>query len=192
MRTLNKTLLIASVIGGLSIGTALSTPAMAETQIPAGAVKVETKTDVVTDKEFNPKGEVVVTETTTTITDIYEYDTNKDNFMDEDEYVTYSYTKIDHNGDGLVDEIEWNDYTNYWYSPLPMKHDPVVQKFVSYDLNGDGRLDRDEYEKAYDVKIYSAWDANQDGRVDRAEYETINRTYYDLDSDGIYEWHVVN
>lgn len=191
---MNKFLLLAGVAAGLTFGTTLSTPSMAaqDTTIPPHAVKVDTQTDVVTDTQFNTKGEVVATETTTTVTDVYQYDTNQNSYMDQDEYVVYSYTKIDHNGDGLVDEIEWNDYTNYWYSPLPVKYDPVKQSFKSYDLNGDGRLDRSEYEKAYDVNIYQSWDSNKDGRVDKGEYETVTKTYYDLDNDGIYDWMTVN
>lgn len=191
---MNKIVLLAGLAAGLTFGTALSSSAMAaqDTTIPPHAVKVDTQTDVVTDTQFNTKGEVVSTETTTTVTDVYQYDTNQNSYMDQDEYVVYSYTKIDHNGDGLVDEIEWNDYTTHWYSPFQVKYDPVKQSFKSYDLNGDGRLDRSEYEKAYDVNIYQSWDSNKDGRVDKGEYETVTKTYYDLDNDGTYDWMTIN
>jgi len=189
---MNKLLLLAGVAASLTFATTLTAQAATDTSVPPQAVKVDTNTDVTTDAKYNANGEVVATETTTTTTDVYQFDTNQNTYMDQDEYVVYSYTKIDHNGDGLVDEIEWNDYTNYWYSPLPIKHDPVKQSFVSYDLNGDGRLDRSEYEKAYDVNIYQSWDSNKDGRVDMSEYQTITKTYYDLDNDGIYEWMTIN
>lgn len=175
------------LLAGTVLGLGFSTPALADASANMeGAVKVDTQTDVVTDKIFNNDGEIVATTTTRTITDTYKFDTNQNGILDEDEYVAYSYTMIDHDGDGVIDEVEWHDYTTIWYEPVNVT--PRSGSFASFDLNGDGYIDATEYQQAYDVNLYRAWDSNNDGTVRMSDYEAMTRTYYDLDNDGLYEW----
>lgn len=196
MKTLNTLLLAGTAL-------ALASPALAETMItttttpatanaeiiaPPTAVKVDTKTDVVTDKTYNHEGEVVSTTTTKTTTDTYKFDTNSNGILDEDEYVTYSYHVIDYDRDGRVNNTEWNKYTTFWYEPYKVEMDPEVTTFVSYDVDGDGFIDTAEYSKAYDMNIYHAWDMDKSGSVDMVEYKSMTTTYHDLDKDGVYDW----
>ncbi len=190
---LYQTMLLAGTILGLG----MASPAHADTAVNAGAnvnldnaVKVDTQTDVVTDKVYNNDGEIVATNTTKTVTDTYKFDANNNGILDQDEYVTYSYTMIDRDDDGVVDDVEWNDYTKLWYQPVDVK--PRADAFVSYDVDGDGYIDATEYKKAYDVNLYNSWDANSDGSVQMSEYQTMTTTYHDLDNDGLYEWVTVD
>lgn len=181
------------LLTGTALGLGMATPALADTSASTqssanldNAVKVDTQTNVETDKVYNDEGEIVATNTTRTTTDIYKFDSNQNGVLDENEYITYSYTMIDHDGDGMIDDVEWNDYTEIWYEPVEIKPDSAT--FTSYDLDGDGYIDVTEYENAYDVDLYQAWDVNNDGHVRMSEYETITTTYHDLDNDGLYEW----
>lgn len=180
---LYTTLLLAGTVFGLG----MASPAMAETAVNLdNAVKVDTQTDVITDKVYNEDGEIVATHTTRTITDTYKFDANQNGILDQDEYVAYSYTMIDHDGDGLIDDVEWDDYTTIWYEPLDVK--PRGDSFASFDLNSDSYIDATEYQQAYDANLYQAWDSDNDGTIRMSDYETITRTYHDLDNDGLYDW----
>ena len=198
-----KTLLLTSTVLVFAAGA----PAMADTVnhsssttlttgaqdgVPAGAIKVDTDTDVKTNKVYNEDGEIVSTKTTTTTTDTYEYDVNRDQMMDESEYVTYSYSVIDYNNDGIVDDTEWRQYRTIWYQPEQVPVQAETRTFVSYDLNGDGVMDMTEYKSARDLNIYKAWDINHDGVVDVEEYQTITASYDDADKANIYTWHHLN
>jgi hypothetical protein len=181
------------LLGGTILGLGMVGPAMAETSLNASsatnlnnAVKVDTQTDVVTDKVYNNDGEIVATNTTKTVTDTYKFDTNNNGILDEDEYVIHSYTMIDHDGDGMIDDVEWKDYNTHWYGPVGLK--PRSESFTAYDLNADGYLDGTEYQQAYDADLYRAWDTDKDGVVRTSDYEAMTTTYHDLDNDGLYEW----
>lgn len=177
------------LLAGSCLVLGFSAPAAADLGVSTNnAVKVDTTTDVSTDKVLNAQGEVVSETTTTTTTDTYVYDTNKDMMMDRDEYVVYSYEVIDYDHDGMIDEGEWRDYTTIWYEPVDVVYDADTHTFVSYDVNGDGFIDATEYRNAYDVDLFTAWDVDSSGTVDATEYQTITTTYRDLDKDGVYDW----
>lgn len=184
-----QTLLLAGTVFGLGF----TSPALAETLLKTkasadmeDAVKVDTETDVITDKVYNEDGEIVATRTTRTVTDTYKFDTNRNGILDEDEFVSYSYTMIDHDGDGVIDEVEWSDYNTHWYKPVDVK--PRNGSFASYDLDGDGYLDAAEYQRAYDADLYRAWDTDKDGIVRMSDYERMTTTYHNLDNSGRYRW----
>ena len=183
-----KFLLLAGTV--MTLGFA--NHAQAETQIPPDAVKIDTQTQVTTDKQYNNQGEIVATTKTTTTTDYYEFDTNQNELLDPEEYVVYSYEVIDHNKDGKVNNKEWNDYTTIWYEPVDVHRDPETSTFVAYDIDGDGYIDMTEYKNAYDVDLYNAWDKDKSGALDMNEYKSMSTTYHDLDKDGYYEWVTIN
>ena len=185
------------LLAGTVLGLGFVSPVLADTSVNTNtsanlddAVKVDTQTDVVTDKVYNNDGEIVATHTTRTVTDTYKFDANENGILDQNEYVAYSYTMIDHDGDGLIDDVEWNDYTTIWYEPVDVE--PDNERFTAYDLDGDGYIDTTEYEQAYDADLYEAWDSDNDGTVRMSDYETITRTYHDLDNDGLYDWVTVD
>lgn len=91
--------------------------------------------------------------------DFNDYDTNGDSNLTADEFYGSvadwgTYSDWDANGDGLVDENEWNDlgwdYSyNYW------------------DADSDGYLDSGEF---YDG-VYDTYDANEDGHWNNGEWD---------------------
>lgn len=181
-----STLLLAGTC--LAIGFTAA-PAAADLGVnTTGAVKVDTQTDVVTDKVLNAEGEVVSQTTTSTTTKTYRDQIVPSMQMNRDQYVVYSYEMIDYDHDGMIDDGEWRDYTTIWYQPYDIHHDHETHTFVSYDVNGDGYIDSTEYNNAYDVDLFTAWDVDNSGTIDAKEYTTVTTTYRDLDKDGVYDW----
>lgn len=177
------------LLAGSCLVLGFSAPAAADLGVSTNAgVKVDTKTDVTTDKVLNAQGDVVSETTTTTTTKSYRDQITPTMQMDRDAYVVYSYEMIDYDHDGMIDEGEWRDYTTIWYEPVDVVYDTETHTFVSYDVNKDGFIDATEYNNAYDVDLFAAWDADSSGTVDATEYQTITTTYRDLDKDGIYDW----
>lgn len=116
----------------------------------------------------------------------YGYDTDNDGFLEETEYVGYSYDLIDYDDDDLINESEWSDYTSIWYEPY--NDVDYTGTFTSYDLDGDGYIEYSEYETNYDSDLYTAWDIDNDGYIEDYEYNTAANMYVDYDNDGLYEW----
>lgn len=157
-----------TLLAGTVLGLGLAMPAQADN------IKTNTSANMSADTDIE--------------TTFYYYDQNNNNRMDQDEYLQYSYTTIDYNDDGYIDETEWNEYTTVWYEPVDLTYDNT-QEFASYDADGDGYIEMNEYSEAYDYSpMYTAWDVDGDGYIEISEYNTMTTTYIDSDADGVYEW----
>ena len=119
--------------------------------------------------------------TTTTVIESYtmgpyvDWDVNNDGWVDRNELATTSYTKIDLNGDGIIDGTEWSSYTTYTIKPEAEDDSYVLSR---YDRDGNGNINETEYQ-AYldDQKIYESWDVDSDTRISAREYETVTKKY---------------
>jgi Ca2+-binding EF-hand superfamily protein len=118
----------------------------------------------------------------------YGYDTDNDGYLEETEYVDYSYDLIDYDNDGYISDTEWNDYTSVWYEPYDDLNYDTAYDFDYYDTDNDGYLEYSEYSEAYDSELYNAWDADSDGYVEYSEYSDLYDVYDDYDYDGLYDW----
>lgn len=114
------------------------------------------------------------------------YDTNNDSYLNEREYISYSYDVIDTNDDGYLGHDEWAEYTDVWYDP----YDNVYYEgdFANYDVDNDGFIEQIEYTDAYDSNLYDSWDMDNNGYVDENEYSELTTQYEDVDENDIYEF----
>ena len=113
------------------------------------------------------------------------YDSNQNEYLDRDEYLDYSYEKIDLDNDGMINEDEWSSYKTVWYEPYDVQRD--VQ-FTAYDLDQNNRIDRAEFTENVDDTLYGEWDTDNDGRVNAREFNTTIVSYENVDGDNLYDW----
>lgn len=118
-----------------------------------------------------------------TQTRTYSYDSNKDGFIQPDEFTTYLYTRSDLNGDGYLGDEEWKMTTSQLYRPYK---DINFNTYTYWDQDKDKRLDSNEMKTLIQkTGLYSKWDANTDGKVSNAEFEKGTFDAYDDNSDGM-------
>lgn len=55
----------------------------------------------------------------------------------------------------------------------PATADSTAERFKAADLNGDGTLDRAEFNSAYAEARFRFFDANRDGGIDAAEWKRV-------------------
>jgi Ca2+-binding EF-hand superfamily protein len=126
---------------------------------------------------------------TQTQTRVYSYDSNKDGYIQPDEFTTYLYTKSDTDGDGYMGDEEWTVTTSKLYRPYK---DIDYNKYTYWDQDKDGRLDNNEVKTLIEkTGLYSKWDTNIDGKVSTAEFEIGTFNSYDDNNDGqlnLQEW----
>lgn len=126
---------------------------------------------------------------TQTTTRTYSYDSNKDGFIQPEEFTTYLYTRSDHDGDGYMGDEEWKVNTSQLYRPYK---DVDYNTYTYWDQDKDSRLDSNEVKTLIEkTGLYSKWDVNTDGKVSNDEFEKGTFAAYDDNSDGalsINEW----
>lgn len=119
----------------------------------------------------------------------YAYDTNKDGYIQQDEFVTYLYTKSDLDGDGYMGDEEWTLTTSQYYRPYK---DVNYNNYTYWDQDKDNRLDNNEVKTLIkSTGLYSKWDTNTDGKVSNDEFSIGTFNAYDDNSDGalsLAEW----
>jgi Ca2+-binding EF-hand superfamily protein len=129
---------------------------------------------------------------TQTQTRTYSYDTNKDGYIQPEEFTTYLYTKSDMDGDGYMGDEEWKLTTSQLYRPYK---DVNYNNYTYWDQDKDNRLDNNEVKTLIEkTGLYSKWDTNTDGKVSNAEFEAGTFNSYDDNSDGtlsLKEWESV-
>ena len=126
---------------------------------------------------------------TQTQTRTYSHDTNKDGYIQPEEFTTYLYTRSDMDGDGYMGNEEWKLTTTQFYRPYK---EVDYNNYTYWDQDKDGRLDNNEVKTLIEkTGLYSKWDTNKDGKVRNAEFETGTFNAYDDNSDGalsLEEW----
>lgn len=118
-----------------------------------------------------------------TQTRTYSYDSNKDGFIEPDEFTTYIYTRSDTNGDGYLGDEEWKMTTSQLYRPYK---DINYNTYTYWDRDKDNRLDHNEMKTLIQkTDLYSKWDTDTDGKISNAEFEKGTFDAYDDNRDGL-------
>lgn len=130
-------------------------------------------------------------------TDNYDqWDTDGDGAINDQEFYSTTYNRLDQNQDGTLTEEEWQEgYDNIYgdyaadmsYDQLDADRDGSINEdefytgfrdtdyYDSYDADGDGNIDSDELSEG----VFTHLDNNADGRLDREEYDTYSSYYID-------------
>jgi Ca2+-binding EF-hand superfamily protein len=118
-----------------------------------------------------------------TQTRTYSYDSNKDGYIQPEEFTNYVYTKSDTNGDGYMGDEEWKLSTSQLYRPYK---DINYNNYTYWDQDKDNRLDNNEVKTLVEkTGLYSKWDKNKDSKVSNAEFEVGTFNSYDDNNDGV-------
>ncbi len=119
----------------------------------------------------------------------YSYDSNKDGYIQPEEFTTYLYTKSDLDGDGYMGDEEWKLTTSQFYRPYK---EIDYNNYTYWDQDKNNRLDSNEVKTLIEkTGLYSKWDTNTDGKVSTAEFEVGTFNSYDDDGNGalsLEEW----
>lgn len=93
---------------------------------------------------------------------------NQDVQYDENKFYESSYDLWDENKDSRLSEDEWKTGYDASYGEY------LDGDFSSYDVNQNGYLEIEEYQRALlDSDYYSSWDTNQDNSLDNEEYSAV-------------------
>lgn len=121
------------------------------------------------------------TTTTTTTRYYYDRDANNNGILDDQEFPSYVYSRFDRNGDGYLDDSEWQVSSTRWYGATPK-----YKTYTAWDKNGDGRLDATEFNVVVaDSGMYKTWDVNADKTLESTEYAEATFRLYDENKDGM-------
>lgn len=102
------------------------------------------------------------------------YDTDGTAGITSDEYRDGVFTSYDVDRNNMIDEREYG-YLGRSFGERDIKE---------YDADGDGMLNRDEYNTYYDRSgVYRRYDANSDGLLDENEYRAGSLYSYDRNYD---------
>ena len=158
----------------------LSAAALATLTLMSAAVHAEDQKTV--SIEQNADGS-----TTTTTRYYYDRDANNNGILDSQEFPAYVYSRFDRNGDGFLDDSEWQVSSTRWYGVQPQ-----YKTYKTWDKNADGRLDATEFDVVVtDSGLYKTWDVNADKTLESNEYAEATFRLYDENKDGnlsLVEW----
>lgn len=105
------------------------------------------------------------------------WDTNKDEFLDEDEYSDGLFQTWDVNDDNRLDENEWNTASEDFRIGN--------QNWKDWDTSNDGYLDTREFKTGLHQKgWYGEWDSDQDKKINKREYSNGLFGLWDVNRDG--------
>lgn len=131
--------------------------------------------------------------TTTTTTRYYYNDTDANNngILDSQEFPRFVYNSWDLDGDGFIEDSEWNSNTALWYPAGYTEY----KTYSAWDKDNNGRLDPDEFGTVVTTtKLYDTWDADHDAQIDEDEYTAARFGVYDTNDDGalnMQEWKAI-
>jgi hypothetical protein len=106
-----------------------------------------------------------------------EWDANQDGFIEAPEYQDYAFGIADIDRDGRLQDNEWTTYTRTFYDPVNVGYN----KITYYDADGDGFVERKEFQKLSAAEgersLYRMWDYDRDNRVSPDDWKRVT-TYY--------------
>lgn len=103
-------------------------------------------------------------------------DANEDEFVDNQEFVSSTFTNTDTDQDGFVDADEWTDGRDNIFGDYIDNRD-----FGEMDQNQDGDLDNEEWNAGFEESgWFEAYDRDQDGTLTSEEWQ--NGTFNDWDA----------
>lgn len=102
-------------------------------------------------------------------------DVDRSGYLETGEYQNYAFDKADWDNDGYLENTEWASYTETFYDPYEMDYEEMTY----YDTNGDGFIDRSEFNETASGDLYEAWDYDNDDRVNSSDWDRVTAYYYD-------------
>ncbi len=86
--------------------------------------------------------------------------------MDARQFGTYTTTRWDMNGDGVINRAEWTAARPHWFG----SNNQRARTFAAWDTNRNGSLDAREIQSIFsNSDLYSRYDRNGDGVIDGVE-----------------------
>lgn len=107
-----------------------------------------------------------------TFTDI---DVDKSGYLENGEYQSYAFGRADWDSDGYLEDTEWAKYVEVYYDPYDLTYDT----YVEYDTDGDGFIDRSEFNEVPTTDLYDVWDYNDDDYIDSDDWDKVITHYVD-------------
>ena len=102
-------------------------------------------------------------------------DVDKSGYLESGEYIGHAFGRADWDDDGYLEDTEWVRYTEVYYDPYDLDYDT----FVQYDTDGDGYIDRSEFNEVPVGPLYEAWDYDDDALINEGDWDKVTTFYYD-------------
>lgn len=104
-------------------------------------------------------------------------DVDRSGFLENGEYLDYAFGRADWDNDGYLEETEWAKYTETYYDPYELEY----ESYTYYDTDGDGFIDRSEFNEVPTTDLYDAWDYDEDELIDADDWDEVTVYYYDAE-----------
>lgn len=104
-------------------------------------------------------------------------DVDESGYLETGEYQSYAFGRADWDDDGYLEETEWASYTDVYYDTWEMEYD----SYTYYDTDGDGFIDRSEFNEVPTAGLYDAWDYDDDTYIGDEDWDRVTTYYYDND-----------
>lgn len=102
-------------------------------------------------------------------------DVDNSGYLEDGEYKSYAFGRADWDNDGYLEETEWASYTEVYYDPYELDYD----SYTAYDTDGDGFIDRGEFNDIPTVSLFTVWDYDSDDLIDEDDWDEVIVHYKD-------------
>lgn len=102
-------------------------------------------------------------------------DVDKSGYLEDGEYQSYAFGRADWDNDGYLEDTEWARYTEVYYDPWDLQYETYTQ----YDTDGDGFIDRSEFNAVPVTDLWDAWDYDNDNLIGDNDWDQVTVYYYD-------------
>lgn len=109
------------------------------------------------------------------IEEFSEIDVDRSGYIDEGEWRAYAFGRADWDDDGYLEKTEWVKYTEVYFDPYELDYD----EYVAYDTDGDGFIDRGEFNDVPTAELYESWDYDEDTMISDDDWDEVTAHYYD-------------
>jgi len=104
-------------------------------------------------------------------------DSDRSGYIENGEYQAHAFGKADWDNDGYLENSEYVRYTETVYDPYDIEYD----SYTYYDTDGDGFIDRSEFNDMPTSDLYEAWDADDNNQITDTDWDEVSAYYYDDD-----------
>lgn len=108
------------------------------------------------------------------------WDSDNDEHLNRGEYITAHFAMVDLNKDDTISKSEWDYSGRFWLE------EDYNAEFDHWDIDGDGRIQREEFAQRLDVdRVFALWNTDDEGGLTRAEVTAGIHGAWDKDRDGV-------